>query len=122
MAIGGVGLRNTQDPNFYYSPVSEGFKAGYNLKGEWKDFTDVLKKRNKSVLGYNKRLNKIYMLTVPSIAHGELIKTISDNSTGEAYDIAISVDGGGSTFMDALGKYVFQGENTRRIHNILRFI
>ena len=61
------------------------------------------------------------MLTVPSVAHGELIKIISDNSTGEAYDIAISVDGGGSTFMDALGKYVFQGENTRRIHNILRF-
>lgn len=121
LAIGGVGLRNTQDPNFYYSPVSEGFRAGYNLKGEWKDFTDVLKKRNKSVLGYNKRLNKVYMLTVLSVAHGELIKIISDNSTGEAYDIAISVDGGGSTFMDALGKYVFQGENTRRIHNILRF-
>jgi murein DD-endopeptidase MepM/ murein hydrolase activator NlpD len=121
LAIGGVGLRNTQDSNFYYSPVTEGFKAGYNLKGEWKDFTDVLKKRNKSVLGYNKRLNKVYMLTVRSVAHGELIKIISDNSTGEAYDIAISVDGGGSTFMDALGKYVFQGENTRRIHNILRF-
>lgn len=121
LAIGGVGLRNTQDSNFYYSPVTEGFKAGYNLKGEWKDFTDVLKKRNKSVLGYNKRLNKVYMLTVRSVAHGELIKIISDNSTGEAYDIAISVDGGGSSFMDALGKYVFQGENTRRIHNILRF-
>ena len=28
LAIGGVGLRNTQNPNFYYSPVSEGFKAG----------------------------------------------------------------------------------------------
>lgn len=121
LVVGGVGLRNTQDPNFYYSPVTEGFKAGYNLKGEWKDFTDVLKKRNKSVLGYNKRLNKIYMLTVPSVAHGELLEIISDNSTGEAYDIAISVDGGGSTFMDANGEYVFQGENTRRIHNILRF-
>ena len=121
LAIGGVGLRNTQDPNFYYSPVSEGFKAGYNLKGEWKDFTDVLRKTNKSVLGYNKRLNKIYMLTVPSVAHGELIKIISDNSTGEAYDIAISVDGGGSSFQDFNWEYVFQGENTRRIHNILRF-
>ena len=121
LAIGGVGLRNTQDPNFYYSPVSEGFKAGYNLKGEWKDFTDVLRKTNKSVLGYNKRLNKCYLLTVPNVAHGELIKIISDNSTGEAYDIAISVDGGGSSFMDADWKYVFQGQNTRRIYNILRF-
>jgi len=121
LAIGGVGLRNTQDPNFYYSPVSEGFKAGYNLKGEWKDFTDVLRKTNKSVLGYNKRLNKCYLLTVPNVAHGELIKIISDNSTGEAYDIAISVDGGGSSFQDFNWEYVFQGENTRRIHNILRF-
>ena len=121
LAIGGVGLRNTQDPNFYYSPVSEGFKAGYNLKGEWKDFTDVLRKTNKSVLGYNKRLNKCYLLTVPNVAHGELIKIISDNSTGEAYDIAISVDGGGSSFQDFNWEYVFQGENTRRIRNILRF-
>lgn len=121
LAIGGVGLRNTQDTNFYYSPVTEGFKAGYNLKGEWKDFTDVLRKTNKSVLGYNKRLNKIYMLTVPSVAHGELIKIISDNSTGEAYDIAISVDGGGSSFQDFNWEYVFQGENNRKIHNILRF-
>jgi len=121
LAIGGIGLRNTQDPNFYYSPVSEGFKAGYNLKGEWKDFTDVLRKTNKSVLGYNKRLNKCYLLTVPNVAHGELIKIISDNSTGEAYDIAISVDGGGSSFQDFNWEYVFQGQNTRRIHNILRF-
>ena len=120
-AAGGVGLRNTQDPNFYYSPVSEGFKQGYNLKGEWKDFTDVLRKANKTVLGYNKRLNKCYLLTVPSVTHGDLIKIISDNSTGEAYDIAISLDGGGSTFMDALGKYVFQGQNSRRIHNIIGF-
>ena len=121
LAIGGVGLRNTQDPNFYYSPVSEEFKAGYTLKGEWKDFTDVLRKTNKSVLGYNKRLNKCYLLTVPNVAHGELIKIISDNSTGEAYDIAISVDGGGSSFQDFNWEYVFQGQNTRQIHNILRF-
>ena len=119
LAIGGVGLRNTQDPNFYYSPVSEGFKQGYNLKGEWKDFTDVLRKENKTVLGYNKRLNKCYLLTVPSVTHGDLIKLISMGE--EPYDIAISLDGGGSTFMDALGKYVFQGQNSRRIYNIIGF-
>ena len=44
LAIGGVGLRNTQDTNFYYSPVTEGFKAGYNLKGEWKDFYGCFEK------------------------------------------------------------------------------
>lgn len=121
IAVGGVGLRNVFDSNFRYSPVSEGFKAGYNKQGEWEDQSGVLAKRNKTVLGYNRRLNKCYLLTVPSAAHGELIKIISDNSTGEAYDIAISVDGGGSTFMDALGKYVFQGQNSRRIYNIIGF-
>lgn len=120
LVVGGLGLRNTQDPTFKYSPVTEGFKMGYNSKGKWKDFTDVLKDRNKMVVGYNKKLNKCYLLTVPSVTHGELIKLISAGE--EPYDIAISLDGGGSVFMDALGKYVFQGQNSRRIHNIMRFI
>jgi N-acetylmuramoyl-L-alanine amidase len=119
LAVGGLGLRNTQDPKFYYSPVTEGFKKDYTLKGELKDFSDVLRKANKTVLGYNKRLNKCYLLTVPSVTHGDLIKLISTGE--EPYDIAVSLDGGGSTFMDALGKYVFQGQNSRQIYNILRF-
>ncbi len=119
LAVGGLGLRNTQDPKFYYSPVTEGFKKDYTLKGELKDFSDVLRKANKTVLGYNKRLNKCYLLTVPSVTHGDLIKLISMGE--EPYDIAISLDGGGSTFMDADWKYVFQGQNTRRIYSILRF-
>jgi N-acetylmuramoyl-L-alanine amidase len=119
LAVGGLGLRNTQDPKFYYSPVTEGFKAGYASNGKWKDFSDVLRKANKTVLGYNKRLNKCYLLTVPSVTHGDLIKLISTGE--EPYDIAVSLDGGGSTFMDALGKYVFQGQNSRQIYNILRF-
>jgi N-acetylmuramoyl-L-alanine amidase len=119
LAVGGLGLRNTQDPKFYYSPVTEGFKAGYASNGKWKDFSDVLRKANKTVLGYNKRLNKCYLLTVPSITHGDLIKLISMGE--EPYDIAISLDGGGSTFMDAFGKYVFQGQNSRRIYNIIGF-
>ncbi len=119
LAVGGLGLRNTQDPKFYYSPVTEGFKAGYASNGKWKDFSDVLRKANKTVLGYNKRLNKCYLLTVPSVTHGDLIKLISMGE--EPYDIAISLDGGGSTFMDAHGKYVFQGQNSRRIYNIIGF-
>jgi len=119
-AIGGVGLRNTQDANFYYSPVTEGFKKGTNkITGKEEDQSGVLEKRNKTVLGYNKRLNKCYLLTVPSISHGELLKLISIGE--EPYDIAVSLDGGGSTFMDANGKYVFQGQNSRRIYSILRF-
>ena len=76
LVVGGVGLRNTQDPLFKYSPVSEGFKAGYTINGEWKNFFDVLAKRNKTVLGYNKRLNKVYLLTAPSISHGDLLNII----------------------------------------------
>jgi hypothetical protein len=111
MVIGGLGLRNTKDAKFYYSPVTEGFKDAY---------ADVLRKANKTVIGYNVKLNKVYLLVVKNATHGELLNIISDNSTGEAYDIALSVDGGGSTFMDALGKYVFKGQATRRIHNIIR--
>ncbi|MFY9197738.1 MAG: N-acetylmuramoyl-L-alanine amidase [Acutalibacteraceae bacterium] len=119
LVIGGLGLRNTQDSKFYYSPVAEGFKAGYTLQGEYKNFSDVLRKANKTVLGYNKKLNKVYLLTVQSVSHGELINLISQGE--EHYDIAISLDGGGSTFMDALGKYVFKGQATRQIHNIIGF-
>ena len=73
------------------------------------------------MLGYNRNLNKVYLLVVRNVTHDELIKIISDNSSGEAYDVSISTDGGGSTFMDANNQYVFQGENARRIHNILGF-
>ena len=122
LVIGGLGLVNTQDKNFNYSPVTEGFKAGYRLQdNKWVNYSDVLRKTNKTVLGYNKRLNKIYLLVVKNVAHGDLIKIITDNSSGEAYDIAISLDSGGSSFMDADGKYVVQGENARRIHNVVGF-
>ena len=117
---GGVGLRNTQDSNFKYDPTAEGFKRDINkITGKIEDHRGVLVKRNKTVLGYNKRLDKAYLLTVPNATHDELIKLISVGE--EHYDIAISLDGGGSTFMDALGKYVFEGENSRRIHNIIGF-
>lgn len=118
LVVGGVALRNTTDPDFKYNPELEGFKKGYNKKGIWKDFTDVLRKTNKTVLGYNIKLKKCYLLTVPKVTHDELLKLISQ---GEAYDLSISLDGGGSTFMDALWRYVFKGEALRRIHNILRF-
>jgi hypothetical protein len=119
--IGGLGLRNTLDPTFRYSPVTEGFKAGYTLKEGWKDFSDVLRKTNHTILGYNKNTNKIYLLVIQNATMAEVLKIISDNTYGEEYHIALKLDSGGSTFMDALGKYVFQGQNTRRIHNILRF-
>ena len=79
--LGVVGLRNTLDPTFYYSPVTEGFKAGYSLKGVWKDFSDVLRRSNKTFIGYNKRLNKIYLLVVKNVAHSDLINIITESSS-----------------------------------------
>lgn len=111
LAIGGLGLRNTLDSTFKYNPIVEGFSGVY---------ADVLRKTNKTVIGYNKKHNKVYLLTKQNITHGDLIKLISDNSTGEAYDIALSLDGGGSTFTKVNGSYVLNGDG-RRINNILYF-
>ena len=109
LAVGGIGLRNTLDNTFKYNPAAEGFKGTY---------ADVLRKTNKTVIGYSKITGKVYLLAVRNITHGDLIKLIS---TGEEYDIALSLDGGGSTFMDASKQYVFEGQNSRRIHNIIGF-
>lgn len=111
VAVGGVGLRNTLDKDFTYSPVTEGFSGSY---------ADVLRATNKTVIGYNKTNGKLYLLARKNISHGSLINLISDNSSGEAYDIALSLDGGGSTFMNNSKDMVLYGDG-RKIHNILGF-
>ena len=120
IAVGGVGLRDTTNPNFKYDPKSEGFKKGINNKGEIEDQSGVLRKTDKAVIGYNIKNNKLYLLAVENITHGDLIKTISDNSTGEAYDIALSLDGGGSVMMNNSNSMVFYGDG-RLIDNIIYF-
>src|SRR5574343_189078 len=60
LAIGGVGLVNTLDQTFEYNPAKEGFKG---------KFADVLAKRNKTVLAYNKSEDMIYLMVRPSIFH-----------------------------------------------------
>jgi hypothetical protein len=113
VAIGGVGLVNKFDPSFKYSLEAEGF-IGKNA--------DVARKTNKTVLGYNKKEDKVYLMVRANIYHKhllqyDLLKLVRDCG----YDIAISLDGGGSTFMDAYWKYVFKGEAGRRIHNVVGF-
>jgi hypothetical protein len=112
IAIGGIGLRNTLDSSFVYNPAAEGFKD---------IFEDVLRKTNKTVIGYNKAENKIYLMVRPNIYHKhsflyDLQKLVRDCE----YDIALSVDGGGSTFMNNADEMVVFGDN-RRIHNIIGF-
>lgn len=113
VTIGGVGLVNKFDPSFKYSLEAEGF-IGKNA--------DVARKTNKTVLGYNKKEDKVYLMVRANIYHKhllqyDLLKLVRDCG----YDIAISLDGGGSTFMDAYWKYVFKGEAGRRIHNVVGF-
>jgi len=109
--LGGVGLRNTLDPTFRYSPVTEGFKN---------KFADVLRVSNKTVVGYNHAKRKIYVLVCKNVTMAQLLAIISDNSTGEAYDIAIMLDGGGSTFFNNLTAMLVYGDG-RIINNIVGF-
>lgn len=109
--IGGVGIRNTLDSSFKYSPASEGFKDAY---------ADVLRRSNKTFIGYNKRLNKQYLLVLKNVTMAEAIAIMTDNSTGEAYDIILMVDGGGSPFLNNLTDMIVYGDG-RIIHNIIGF-
>lgn len=122
VAIGGVGLRDITNPNFMYDPWGEGFRKGRRLQdGLTVDYSDVLRKTNKTVVGYNKKENSIYLMCRPNIYHQhatqyDLIKLVKDCG----YDIAISLDGGGSTFMNNSKDMVLYGDN-RRVHNIVGF-
>ena len=109
--IGGVGIRNVFDSSFRYSPATEGFKGVY---------TDVLRKSNKTFIGYNKKLNKQYLLTLKNVTMTDAINIMTDNSTGEAYDIILMIDGGGSTFLNNKTDMLVYGDG-RVIHNIIGF-
>lgn len=111
LVIGGVGIRNTLDSTFKYSPASEGFRDAY---------ADVLRRSNKTFIGYNKRLNKQYLLVLKNVTMAEAISIISDNSTGEAFDFCLMVDGGGSPFLNNIDSMVVYGDG-RIIHNIIGF-
>lgn len=111
LVIGGVGIRNTLDSSFRYSPASEGFKGVY---------ADVLRRSNKTFIGYNKRLDKQYLLVLKNVTMAEAINIISDNSTGEAFDFCLMVDGGGSPFLNNETDMVVYGDG-RIIHNIIGF-
>jgi hypothetical protein len=122
VAIGGVGLRDITNPDFVYNPASEGFKKGVNkLTVQTVDYSDVLRKTNKTVVGYNKTENKIYLMCRENIPHKsiyayDLLHLVADCG----YDIALSVDGGGSSFMNNGDKMVLLGDN-RIINNIFGF-
>ena len=119
-AMGGIGLRDTTNPNFKYDPASEGFKWGYNKQTkQYVSYADVLRKTNKIVLGYNIAEDKLYLMVRPNIFHSsavgyDLLDLVKDCK----YDIAISYDGGGSVFLNNETDMVFYGDG-RKIYSII---
>ena len=112
LAIGGVGLFNADDPKFKYDLTGEGFIGAQ---------ADVARKTFKTVIGYNKKENKIYLMCRPDIYHKHLLQyDLIDLVKDCEYDIALSVDGGGSTFMNNATDMVLKGDG-RKIHNIIGF-
>ena len=85
------------------------------------DQSGVTRKANKTVIGYNIKENKIYLMVRPNIYHKhsflyDLLGLVKDCE----YDIALSLDGGGSTFLNNADEMVVLGDN-RRINNIIGF-
>lgn len=119
-AVGGLGLVNDIDKNFAYSPVTEGFKQGYTLQGVLKNYSDVLRVSNKTVFGYNAKNNMFYILAVKSMSMTELLNLIKDNSTGEAYNLAVMGDGGGAVMMNTENATVVYGDG-RYTYSVVGF-
>ena len=119
-ASGGVGLRDTTNPNFKYDPASEGFKKAINkVTGKTEDQSGVLRQANKTVIGYNSKLDKIVILVRPNIYHShplyyDLLELVKDCEL----DIVCSVDGGGSTVLNNETDMVVYGDG-RRIYNLI---
>lgn len=116
--FGGLGLLDTTNKDFVYNPKAEGFcKCFVNRK--WKNYADVLRNTSKTVIGWRKdEPDKIYLMTFAKATHYRLLKTLKAKSF--PFDIAISVDGGGSTFMNNDDSIVYCGDG-RKIHNIIGF-
>lgn len=112
LAIGGVGIRNTLNKSFKYNPYLEGFKGAY---------ADVLRCTNKTVIGYNKAKNKVYLMARKNIYHSAWWRyDLLDLCRDLGYDIALSLDGGGSTFLNNSTDMIVYGDG-RRINNIIGF-
>lgn len=109
--LSGVGLVNKLDPNFRYNPASEGFTGKY-----W----DPLRETYKTIIGYRKSENKLYLIATDKMLHSSLEKyDVLDVCKELNLDFAISLDGGGSTYMKFNGQYKIKGSSSRYIHNIL---
>jgi len=111
LVIAGVGLLNKLDSTFKYNPASEGFSGAY---------ADVLRKTNKTMIVYNKKEDKIYLVCRANIYHQSALYYDLVELAGDIGDVAVGLDGGGSSMMRANGIDVFKGDS-RVIHAVLHF-
>lgn len=101
LAIGGLGLVTPDG----YSPITEGFYYPYD---------DVLRNANKTFLGYVKSEDMIYIMVSPNSPHSALISLCERFKL----DMAISLDGGGSTSLKIDDKIIYYGDG-RKINHYL---
>lgn len=122
VGVGGIGLKDSTNSNFKYDPASEGFKKGKHLKtGITVDYSDVLRQTTKSVVGYNIKEDKVYLMMRPAIYHShplyyDLLELVDDCK----YDLAVSLDGGSSCYFNNADEMVYKGSG-RVIYSIIGF-
>lgn len=104
--VGGVGLVNKNDKSFMYDPVGEGFG------------TDILRNCEKTVMAY--RNGEVFLLTCKMYHSSSTQYDLLDLCKDHDFDMAISLDGGGSTFLKHGNTYKENGDG-RKVHNIIRF-
>lgn len=101
LAIGGLGLIS----RYKYSPATEGF---------YTPFADVLRSTVKTFIGYKKSENLIYIMIRPDSTHDRIIQSCQNLGL----DLAISLDGGGSSSLK-IDKAIKVPGDGRKINNYL---
>ena len=101
-AIGGLGLIAP----YAYSPDTEGFNGAY---------ADVLRKTAKTFIGYKRSEDMIYICVRKDSAHDRIIESCQSLKL----DMAISLDGGGSSAMKVDGDIKV---DTSRVNNNYIFV
>lgn len=122
VGVGGVGLKNSTDPNFKYNPALEGFKKDKHLQtGITVDYSDVLRQATKTIVGYNIKQDKVYLMMRPNIFHSHtLYYDLLELVNNCEYDLAVSLDGGNSVYFNNADEMVYVGSG-RLINSIIGF-
>lgn len=107
----------TKEPNVWFAvsgfgvyPEITAQKEGFNG-----NFSDVLRKCNRPIIGYRKADNKI----VIAVRANTTAERASQTAQNLNLDFAISLDGGGSNTLKVNGKYIFKGDGRKLFGGII---